>query len=94
MGYKRLARPRSTRGMSFWYLTHSVINTHDGVMKDEQDLASIDGMNFFAACVILCQNSLQDFLDLTSEERVSQFGRLVGQERMVMSANRLDRTIR
>ena len=57
--------------------------------KDEQDLASVDRMNSFAACVILCQKPLQDFLDLIAEERVSEFGPLVGTERMVISVRLL-----
>ena len=50
-------------------------------------------MNFFAACIILCQKPLQDFLDLTAEERVVEFGPLVGKERMVRSqGNHLHKT--
>ena len=43
----------------------------------------MDGMNAFAASVILCQETLQDFLDLAAEARALKFGYLVGQERVV-----------
>lgn len=51
--------------------------------QDEQDLADVDGMNVFAALIILCQKSLHDFLDLTPETRMIEFGHLVGGERLV-----------
>lgn len=40
-------------------------------------------MNAFAALVILSQITLQDFLDLQSNERLRMFGHLVGLNRVV-----------
>jgi len=51
--------------------------------QGEKDLASIDGMNVFAASVILCQKPLQDFMDMAAELRALEFGTLIGQERIV-----------
>jgi hypothetical protein len=51
--------------------------------KGEQDLAAADGMNRFAAFVILCQIDLGEFLELTPEDRVDKFGMFVSSERMV-----------
>lgn len=53
------------------------------MLQDERDLAAIDGMNVFAAAVILCSISLDDFLDKTPEERVEEFGDLIGRSRVV-----------
>ncbi|KAJ7837063.1 hypothetical protein B0H14DRAFT_3704351, partial [Mycena olivaceomarginata] len=55
----------------------------DDVPEGEQDLAAVDGMNHFAAYVILCQIDLGEFLELSPEERVERFGAFVGVERMV-----------
>jgi hypothetical protein len=54
-------------------------------LKGEQDLAAADGMNRFAAFLILCQIDLGDFLELTPDARVEKFGAFVGAERMVRS---------
>jgi hypothetical protein len=51
--------------------------------KDESDLASVEGMNHFAAAVVLCRATLQDLLDLDADVRIAEFGELVGVERMV-----------
>lgn len=51
--------------------------------KGEQDLAAVDGMNRFAAFMILCQIDLGEFLELSPEVRVEKFGVFVGLERMV-----------
>ena len=51
--------------------------------KDERDLAAIDGMNAFAAAVILSYNSLDEFLEKTPQERTAVFGSLIGVERVV-----------
>ncbi len=40
-------------------------------------------MNRFAAYVILCQITVEDFLDLSPQERIDRFGIYVGHERMV-----------
>jgi hypothetical protein len=47
----------------------------------------MDGMNAFAASIILYQETLQDFLDLAAETRVLEFGQLVGTERVVSIIN-------
>lgn len=40
-------------------------------------------MNVFAAAVILSKNNLDDFLDKNSQERIDEFGKLIGMERIV-----------
>ncbi|KAJ7771638.1 hypothetical protein B0H16DRAFT_1514188 [Mycena metata] len=54
----------------------------DDVPEGEQDLAAADGMNRFAAFLILCQIDLGEFLELTPEARVEKFSAFVGVERM------------
>ncbi|GJE89459.1 hypothetical protein PsYK624_055600 [Phanerochaete sordida] len=49
---------------------------------DERDLAAIDGMNAFAAAVVLSSASLDDFLERTPDERLEAFGDLVGRHRI------------
>ncbi|KAJ3755300.1 hypothetical protein EV360DRAFT_27504, partial [Lentinula raphanica] len=51
--------------------------------EDEDNLAAADGMNHFSACVILCQISLDDLLEMDPEERVARFALHVGHDRMV-----------
>jgi hypothetical protein len=46
-------------------------------------MATVDGMNVFAAAIILYQMSVTDFLDLSAEARLNEFGPLVGVPRMV-----------
>lgn len=46
-------------------------------------------MNRFAAYLILCQIDLEEFLELSPEERVERFGAFVGVERMVSREVRL-----
>jgi len=46
----------------------------------------MNGMNTFAARVILCQRSLHGFLDLTPEERIREFGPLIGTYRVVSAS--------
>ncbi|KAJ7118748.1 hypothetical protein C8R44DRAFT_789150 [Mycena epipterygia] len=58
----------------------------DDVPEGEQDLAAVDGMNRFAAFVILCQIDLGEFLELGPEVRVEKFGVFVGLERIVRNA--------
>lgn len=41
------------------------------------------GMNVFAACLILSQMSLDEFLSLAPQERTERFGQLLGNKRMV-----------
>lgn len=42
----------------------------------------MDGMNPFAAFVMLHQGALQEILDMTSESRVAEFSYLVGSQRI------------
>jgi hypothetical protein len=42
-------------------------------------------MNVFAAAVILSKNNLDDFLDKPAEQRVKEFGHLIGLDRIVRS---------
>ncbi|KAG1800395.1 uncharacterized protein HD556DRAFT_1230584 [Suillus plorans] len=51
--------------------------------EDEADLASVEGMNPFAAFVMLHQGALQEILDMTPESRVAEFSYLVGSQRIV-----------
>ncbi|KAG6899403.1 hypothetical protein C0995_006044 [Termitomyces sp. Mi166 len=48
--------------------------------EDEKNLALISGMNWFSAAVVLCQMTLQQFFDLTPEERLAMVGPLIGNE--------------
>ncbi|KAG2358874.1 hypothetical protein BDR07DRAFT_1611638 [Suillus spraguei] len=50
--------------------------------EDEADLASVEGMNPFAAFVMLYQGSLQEILDMSPESRVAEFSYLVGSQRI------------
>ncbi|KAJ3725205.1 hypothetical protein C8R42DRAFT_660854 [Lentinula raphanica] len=51
--------------------------------EDEDNLAAADGMNHFSACVILCQISVDDLLEMDPEERVARFTPHVGHDRML-----------
>ena len=53
--------------------------------EDEANLALAQGMNSFSACVVLCIMPLQDFVDLTPEERLDGFGPYLGADAMVSS---------
>ena len=46
-------------------------------------MASVDGMNRFSASIVLCQVSLQDFLDIEPEERIARFGGFIGADTVV-----------
>ncbi|KAJ7273096.1 hypothetical protein C8J57DRAFT_1715378 [Mycena rebaudengoi] len=56
----------------------------DDVPEGEQELAQADGMNLFAAFVILCQMDLEDFLDLEPQARIEKFADFVGLERIMV----------
>ncbi|KAF7793464.1 hypothetical protein EIP86_004576 [Pleurotus ostreatoroseus] len=62
---------------------------------DEQDLAAIDGMNVFAAAVILANMGLDAFLGTTPQERIDQFGSIIGVNRVVsqLSENMFNRVV-
>ncbi|KAJ7184316.1 hypothetical protein C8R46DRAFT_1063686 [Mycena filopes] len=66
----------------------------DDVPEGEQDLAAADGMNRFAAFLILCQIDLGEFLELSAEARVEQFGGFVGFERMDLLNQVIERRLR
>jgi hypothetical protein len=52
--------------------------------QDEADLAIVEGMNPFAAFVMLYQiSSLQEILDMSSERRMAEFSDLMGKSRIV-----------
>ncbi|KAF8646250.1 hypothetical protein AX16_007307 [Volvariella volvacea WC 439] len=59
--------------------------------REEEILASAEGFNRFAASAILSHSSLQNFLDLTAQERIYQFGLLVGVETIEMFNDSLER---
>lgn len=40
-------------------------------------------MNRFSASIVLCQVSLQDFLDTEPEERIARFGGFIGADNVV-----------
>ena len=46
-------------------------------------MASVDGMNRFSASIVLCQVSLQDFLNIEPEERITRFGGFIGADTVV-----------
>ena len=46
-------------------------------------MASVDGMNRFSASIVLCQVSLQDFLNIEPEERIARFGGFIGADTVV-----------
>jgi hypothetical protein len=46
-------------------------------------LASVDGMNRFSASIVLCQVSLEDFLNIEPEERIARFGGFIGVDTVV-----------
>ncbi|KAI0094483.1 hypothetical protein BDY19DRAFT_22568 [Irpex rosettiformis] len=50
---------------------------------DERDLAVFDGMNVFAAAVILSRDNLDNFIDKPPEQRAAEFGELIGHDRIV-----------
>lgn len=53
------------------------------VLKGENDLAQLEGMNAYCATVILRCCTLNDFLTMSSEQRRQRFADLVGLERIV-----------
>jgi len=57
-------------------------------MQDEEaNLISLRGMNNFSVAIILCQISLQEFIDLSPQERIDAFGSYVGRESLVCLSN-------
>ncbi|KAI0652408.1 hypothetical protein C8Q79DRAFT_937519 [Trametes meyenii] len=48
----------------------------------EYDLSGVDGMNNFAASLLLSQISLEDFLEKSADDRLLDYGDLVGMERI------------
>ncbi|KAI6135988.1 hypothetical protein F5141DRAFT_1226064 [Pisolithus sp. B1] len=56
--------------------------------EGEADLAEVEGMNAFAAYVMLYGRTVEDVLDMSSESRMEEFGELVGKER-VETLNRM-----
>ncbi|THH18999.1 hypothetical protein EW146_g2088 [Bondarzewia mesenterica] len=54
----------------------------DEAQEGELELANADGMNIFAAAVILSQVPLSEFLAMTAEQRAENFSWLVGQDRI------------
>ena len=57
--------------------------TDADLSQGESDLARVQGMNAFAAFVMLYDRSLETILDLSPETRLAEFGPLLGQGRMV-----------
>lgn len=51
--------------------------------QGELDLSQIHGMNVFASALILSQISLEDLLEWLPEQRLQEFGQLVGMNRIV-----------
>ncbi|KAG6840139.1 hypothetical protein C0991_008603 [Blastosporella zonata] len=48
--------------------------------EDEQSLALLGGMNYFSASIVLYQMTLQQFIDISPEERLAMVGPFVGNE--------------
>ncbi|GBE77464.1 hypothetical protein SCP_0103390 [Sparassis crispa] len=77
--YGDIAQDRDATGGAIWGAREWLdLDEQDG----ELDLAGVDGMNMFAASIVLCQISLEDFLDQTPEERLDYYAALVGTERI------------
>ncbi|KAJ3982645.1 hypothetical protein F5890DRAFT_330989 [Lentinula detonsa] len=74
------AEKRSDPAIGLW-VDRAWLNDEGG--EEEDNLAAADGMNHFSAGVILCQISLDEFLEISSEERVARFAPQVGYDRMV-----------
>ncbi|KAH9942948.1 hypothetical protein B0H21DRAFT_710023 [Amylocystis lapponica] len=77
--YGELARARDVTGGAVWG-ARSWFDLED--QDGESDLAAFDGMNTFAASIILSQTSLDEFLTKTPEERLHGYAGLVGLDRM------------
>ena len=54
------------------------------LQDEEANLASLNGMNHFSASIILCQVSVEEFIDLLPEERIAAFGPYILADRLVM----------
>ncbi|KAL4070291.1 hypothetical protein J3A83DRAFT_3170224 [Scleroderma citrinum] len=52
-------------------------------VQGESDLAGTEGMNPFAAIVMLCGRTLEDILEMSPQMRLEEFRGLIGQERVV-----------
>ncbi|KAK7035745.1 hypothetical protein R3P38DRAFT_3311737 [Favolaschia claudopus] len=65
----------------------------DELPEGEEDLAAVEGMNRFAAYLILCQVDLGDFLELSPEVRVERHGAFVGVERMTVLNEVIERRL-
>jgi len=63
--------------------SHSTFHCILFYFQDEADLAAVQGMNPFAAFVMLYQKSLQDILDMSPDGRGAEFSYLVGSQRIV-----------
>ncbi|KAJ3745119.1 hypothetical protein DFH05DRAFT_1120838 [Lentinula detonsa] len=74
------AEKRSDPAIGMW-VDRVWLNDEGG--EEEDNLAAADGMNHFSAGVILCQISLDEFLEISPEERVARFAPQVGHDRMV-----------
>ncbi|KAI0778730.1 hypothetical protein BD413DRAFT_465182 [Trametes elegans] len=48
----------------------------------EYDLCGVDGMNIYAASSLLSQTTLEDFLEKSADERMLEYGELVGMDRI------------
>ncbi|KAF5372952.1 hypothetical protein D9758_001575 [Tetrapyrgos nigripes] len=66
----------------------------DDVPDAEENVAAAEGMNRFAAYVILCQISVEDFLEMMPEERLERFGPFIGDERIVTLNRVIDERMR
>lgn len=52
-------------------------------MQAQLDLAGADGMNHYAAAAIMSQVSMDDFLNMSAQERLHCFASVVGEDRIV-----------
>ncbi|CAK5279337.1 unnamed protein product [Mycena citricolor] len=78
--FGNLAEARDESGGMLW---GDRVWLDDESPEGESDLASAEGMNHFAAYVILCQMDLQQFLDLSPEDRLQKLSWSIGKDRMV-----------
>ncbi|KAK7449620.1 hypothetical protein VKT23_013096 [Stygiomarasmius scandens] len=65
----------------------------DDTPDEEESMAAADGMNRFAAYVILCQTTVDDFLEMVPEERITKFGPFIGNDRMTLLNRVIDERV-
>jgi len=65
--------------IGFWSLKRVYFLQQD----EENCLSGISGMNNFSASIVLCEMSLQEFVELSPQDRMNGFGGYIGVQPMV-----------